>query len=305
MRLFKPEGVYPAMLTPFDANGRINEPVVRDLVEFFIEKKVSGLFPVSSVGEFAHMTLDQRKQLIDIVADQAKGRVPVTPGAGATHPAHVIEVARHAQKAGCAAVVVCGPYYYQVTQGMVERYFEAILEAVDIPVILYNIPAFSNEISPTTISSLCSREKVVGIKDSSANMTNMTHVIDFVQNTKVEFNVLTGSEQIFYPFLCAGGKGSMTGSASVVPELMVKIYDAFKAGDHEKAKKVQYLLLPLLRLMLTVPFPVGFKAALETRGFPMGPFIQPLTEAEEVHYHEVKPRLKDMIDHIEKELSLL
>ncbi len=303
--MFKPEGVYPAMLTAFDGQGKINEPVMRDIVEFFIEKGVHGLFPVSSVGEFAHLTLDERKKLIDIVVEQNNGRLPVTPGAGATRPSHVIEVARHAQAAGCSAVVACGPYYYQVTQGMVERYFETILDAVDIPVILYNIPAFSNEISPTTISSLSSRDKVVGIKDSSGNMTNLTHILDFVNNTKVDFNVLTGSEQIFYPFLCAGGKGSMTGSASVVPELMVKIYDFFQAGDHERARRAQYLLLPLLRLMLTVPFPVGFKAALETRGFPMGPHIQPFTDSEALHCEEVKPRLKDMIDTVLKELAAL
>ncbi len=303
--LFRLKGVYPAMLTPFDNLGKINGPVVKDMVDFYIEKGMDGLFPVSSCGEFAHMTLDERKELIDMVTEHNNGRLPVTPGAGATHPGHVIEVARHAQKAGCEAVVVCAPYYYEVTQGMVERYFETILEAVDIPVILYNIPAFSNEISPTTISSLSIRENVIGVKDSSANMTNLTHILDFVQNAKMDFQVLTGSEQMFYPFLCAGGKGSMTGMGAVVPEIMVAIKRHFEKGEYEKAKRAQYLMLPLLRLMLTVPFPVGFKAALETRGFQMGPLIQPFTEAEMVHYEEVKPRLKDMIDAIAEELAAI
>jgi len=301
--MFRPEGVYPAMLTPFDANGKVNEPVMRDIVDFFIDKGVDGLFPVSSVGEFAHMTLDERKRLIDIVVDQANGRVPVTPGVGATYPAHVLEVAKHAQAAGCAAVVICAPYYYSISQGMVEKHFETIADALDMPIILYNIPSFANEISPAVIGRLSYRPNIVGIKDSSANLTNITHVIDFAQSTKVEFNVLTGSEQIFYPVLCTGGKGSMTGSASVVPELMVKIYRSFLAGDHAAARRAQFLLLPLLRQMLTVPFPVGFKAALEMRGFPMGPFIQPLAPAEESTYHQIKDQLKQGIDHIVAELA--
>lgn len=301
--MFRPEGVYPAMLTPFDANGKINEPVLRDIVDFFIDKEVDGLFPVSSVGEFAHLTLDERKRLIDIVVDQANGRVPVTPGVGATYPAHVLEVAEHAKAAGCAAVVICGPYYYSISQGMVEKHFETIADALDMPIILYNIPAFANEISPAVIGRLSCRPNIVGIKDSSGNLTNITHVIDFVQNAKVEFNVLTGSEQLLYPVLCAGGKGSMTGSASVVPELIVKIQRSFMAGDHASARRAQFLLLPLLRQMLSVPFPVGFKAALETRGFPMGPFIQPLAPAEESIYHLIKDQLKQGIELIIAELA--
>ncbi len=301
--MFELKGVYPAMLTPFDANGKINGPVLRDLVDFFIDKGVDGLFPVSSVGEFAHLTLDERKEMIDIVVDQARGRVPVTPGVGATYPAHVIEVAKHAQDVGCAAVVICAPYYYQISQGMVEKHFNTIADALDFPIILYNIPSFANEITPGVIARLSERPNIVGIKDSSGNLTNITQVIEFVQNSKVDFSVFTGSEQIFYPVLCAGGKGSMTGSASVVPELIVKIYQSFMAGDHAAARRAQFLLLPLLRLMLTVPFPVGFKAALEMRGFPMGPFIQPLAAGEESHYHRVKEQLKHGIDIIVEELG--
>ena len=142
--MFYPEGVYVAMLTPFDGDGAINEEEVRRMVDFAIDRGVDGLFPVSTVGEFIHMTLEEKVRLTETVVDQSRGRVKVTPGVGTTHPDHSIELARKAKKLGCDGVVVAPPYFYPLSQEMIEKYFETIADAVDIPIIIYNIPLFIN-----------------------------------------------------------------------------------------------------------------------------------------------------------------
>ncbi|MHB9095244.1 MAG: dihydrodipicolinate synthase family protein [Eubacteriales bacterium] len=298
--MFQPEGVYAAMLTPFNEDGSINETVQREMVDFLIEKGVHGLFPVSTSGEFVHMTAEQKARQIEIVVDQARGRVPVTPGTGASCPEEVIELSRYARKMGCEAVVVCGPYYYQVSQEIVERHFEVISDALDIPIILYHVPQFANPISHVIAKRLARRENIVAIKDSSGLMINTINLIDKVNMVRNDFAVLTGSEEILLPTLAIGGRGCMVATAGVLPETMVGIYDNFKAGNLEEARKLQFSILPLVRAMKSVNFPIGFKAAMDFRGFEMGSFKQPLSEADEYTYLGSRARIGKLMRQLVK-----
>ena len=266
-----PEGVIVAMLTPFDEFGRINEAQVRKLVNFLIDKGVDGIFPVSSCGEYVHIDMEERKLLIDIVVDEARGRVDIIPGTGATCYHQSIELANYAKDKGCSAIVLHGPYFFKSSEDVVEGHLRKVAESVDIPIFLYNIPFFANEVTPPMAETLCHMSNVVGIKESSGNMINVMNLIEMTRKVNPDFRVFVGSEEIMLPALLMGGKGGMTATAGIVPEIMTGIYKAYKDGNSPLAFSLQFAILPLIRDMKSFNFPQGFKEALATRGIEMGP----------------------------------
>ncbi|QJT07563.1 dihydrodipicolinate synthase family protein [Oceanidesulfovibrio marinus] len=294
--MFRPEGVYPALLTPFSADLRVNEAELRKLVEFCIGKGVHGIFPVSSVGEGLHMDHDEKCRCMDIVVDQVAGRIPVTPGVVGSYPQECIRLAKHAASLGCAAVVVTPPYYFKPSPSMVQRFFETIGEESGIPLILYNIPLFTQPLDYATAASLSTKDYVVGMKDSSGSMVDFLHFTDAIQRAGGEVQMLTGREENLIPSLLMGAKGCITASSGIFPEIMVGAYDAWMDGNVEEAKALQREILILVRTMFAAPFPVGFKLALELRGFEMGPPLLPLGTTDEEKLESVKQELKPLME---------
>lgn len=213
----------------------------------------------------------ERKFLIDVVVDEARGRVDIIPGKGATCYHKSIELASYAKEAGCSAVVLHGPYFFKNTSEVVEGHLRKVAESVDIPIFLYNIPFFANEVTPAIAEKLCSMPNVVGIKDSSGNMVNVMNLIEMTRKVDPDFKVLVGVEEIMLPALLMGGRGCMTATAGILPEFMVGIYKAFIDKNINLAYNLQFAILPLIREMKSVNFPQGFKEALSLRGIKMGP----------------------------------
>ncbi|MGD8444418.1 MAG: dihydrodipicolinate synthase family protein [Desulfobacterales bacterium] len=301
--MFKPEGVYVAMLTPFDEDGAINEGELRRIIDFQIEGGVDGLFPISSVGEFIHMSREEKVRMMEVMVDQNKGRVKITPGVGSSLPAESIFLAQKAKEIGCDAVVVAPPYYYHLSQENIETYFESIADAVDIPNILYNIPLFTQPISYDVVKRLARHENVVGMKDSSGSMVDFIHFIDKIKIAGEDINVLTGREETLFPCLMVGGKGCVTATAGILPEIMVELYNAWKNQNYTEAKQLQESILLILRTMFSLPFPLGFKYAMELRGFNMGPPKQPLSDAERFNYRNTKVRIEKIMTPILEKLQ--
>ena len=298
--MFKPEGVYVAMLTPFKQDGRIHEQEMRKMVDFQIQNGVNGLFPVSSVGEYIHMTREEKVALMEVVHDQAKGRVPVTPGVGSSHPAESVFLAEQAKSMGCDAVVIAPPHFFPLPQNMVEQYFETIIDAVDIPVIIYNIPLFTQPLSYDLVKRLARKPNVAAMKDSSGSMVDFLHFMDKVRMEDGEMNFLTGREETLLPCLMMGGKGCMTATAGILPEVMVEIYQSFLSGEYERARELQFSILSVIRAMFSLPFPIGFKMAMEMRGFDMGPPKQPFSSKDKSQFNAIKLRLHEFFDPLSK-----
>lgn len=290
--MFKPEGVYPAMITPFDEEGRINESELRSLIDWLINEGVSGLFPLGSVGEFIHLTFEEKTKVMEIAVDQARGRVPVVPGTAASCASNCIELTRKARDLGCHAAVIAPPYYFPINQEMIEEHYEQVAYALpDFPIILYNIPLFATPLSYDVVKRLSRIDNVVGMKDSSGSMVDMINYIDKVRIIGEKLNILTGREEMLFSALAIGATGTMSATVGVVPEVMTAIYRAWFDGDVERAKELQFSILILIRTMWSLPFPLGFKAALEIRGFNMGENKQPLSDAEQFNYLKVKSRI--------------
>ncbi len=294
--MFKPEGIYVAMLTPFSEDGSINEEELRRIVDFLIESGVHGLFPVSTVGEYIHMSQEEKVGLMEIVVDQNRGRVRVTPGVGTTNSADSILLARKAKEMGCDGVVVAPPHFYPLSQEMIEKYFESIADAVDIPIILYNIPLFTQPLSYDMVKRLSRRKNVVAMKDSSGSMVDFLHFADKIRLIGEDFFFLTGREETLLPCLMMGGKGCMTATSGILPETMLGIYDLWKEGDYDRARELQFSILPAVRAMFSLPFPIGFKVALETRGYKMGPPRQLLSDAERFKFNTMKARIEKIMN---------
>ncbi len=292
MAYLKPEGVFPAMLTPFDDNGKINEKMVRSIIEFGLDRGLHGLFPVSSVGEFIHMTPEECKRMMKITVDAAAGRAPVFAGVSSSCTDMTLDFARYAQDIGCNGIVCCPPIYYTATQPIIEKHYEILADTVEIPVLLYNIPLFATPISYDVVKRLSARPNIVGMKDSSGNMVDFMHFMDKIRLTGSNFSFMMGREELLYLALMAGASGCMVCSAGIFPEVMVEIYKATNAGDIERAKKIQISLCAIVRLMFSPPFPAGFKTAMEIRGFKMGPPKRLLADSDVYMVQGIRSRLE-------------
>jgi N-acetylneuraminate lyase/4-hydroxy-tetrahydrodipicolinate synthase len=293
---YKPEGVYPAMLTPFDSEGDVNEPVLRRLTSWLIAQGVDGLFPLGSSGESIHLDLEEKVRMIEIILDEAKGSVPVTPGTSDSCAENTIRLTERARDLGCNAAVVAPPYYYRVTQEQIERHYEEVVKAVpDFPIILYNSPLFCTPIGYDVVKRLSRFENVIGMKDSSGSMVDLIHFMDKVRAAGEDINILVGREEILFPALALGAKGTMSATVGVVPEIMTTIYSSWKKGDFERARELQFSFLSLLRAMFVPPLPLGFKAALEVRGFDMGEPKQVISNAEQYNLFKVTRRIEKVM----------
>lgn len=268
--MFMPEGVYAAMLTPFDERGRVKEPVVRNMVEFFIAGGVQGIFPVSNVGEHIQLSEEEKRRFVDIVIDQVKGRVRVTPGISSAGTCKAIELGQHCASAGADAVVISAPYYFKYPQELVESHLAEVAGNLDIPVILYNIPLFANPITIETLKNLIRHDNIIAIKDSSGSIPELLNLLNMLAEEGREFRVLVGWEEMLLSSLSVGAAGCMVASGGIFPEIMSGIYNAYKGSQLQKAVKLQKLIAMATEQMKRMFFPYGYKLAMAARGFDMG-----------------------------------
>jgi dihydrodipicolinate synthase/N-acetylneuraminate lyase len=241
------------------------------------------------------MSREEKIRMMEIVFDQSRGRVPVAPGIGSTNPRESILLGQQAKAIGCDAVVVMPPYFFPSSQGMIEKYFETIADGLEMPVILYNIPLFTQPLSYDLVERLARRKNIVGMKDSSGSMVDFAHFLDKIRLIGGEMSFLTGREETLLACLAMGGRGCMTATSGILPEIMLGIYNAWKAGNYEEARTLQFSILLVLRAISALPFPLGFKLALETRGFNMGPPKQPLSDAEPFDFRAAKANIDKMM----------
>ncbi len=276
MKPFVPKGIIPAMVTPLDDQGHINEGALRKLTNHLIDGGVHGLFPVGSQGEFFSLTFEQKKEAIRIVVDETRDQVPVYAGTGAVTTREAIETTKMAQDLGVSAVSAITPYFLVPSQRELITHYTAIAKACpNLPILLYSNPDRTQVPFPTsTVLELAAVENIVGIKDSSGDMSLTAEYIRLTRG--MDFHVLMGRDTLIYAALCYGAKGSICATGNVDPRVPVEIYEAFLAGDHQRALEAQYRLAPLRIAFGLGTFPVVIKEALNMIGIEAGPAVPPV-----------------------------
>jgi 4-hydroxy-tetrahydrodipicolinate synthase len=291
---FKPKGIIPAMVTPIDEAGRINEKALRKLVNHLIEGGVHGLFPVGSQGEFFSLTPEEKGIVLKIVIDETAGRVPVYAGTGAVTTREAVDLTLVSRDLGVSAVSVITPYFLVPTQQELMQHFLAIAKAVpDLPLLLYSNPDRTGvAMPPSTVKELAGVDNIVGIKDSSGDMTLSGEYIRITRG--MNFHVLAGRDTLIYATLCYGGTGSITATANVDPRVPVEIYEAFMAGDHKRALDAQYRLAPLRVAFGLGTFPIVIKEALDMIGIEAGPAVPPVGPMSRENREKLRKVLEEM-----------
>ena len=284
------EGVLTALVTPF-RDGEVDEPALRGLVERQISAGVDGLVPCGSTGESATLSHPEHCRVVEIVVDAARGRVPVVAGTGSNNTREAVELTLHAKRAGAAGALLISPYYNKPTQEGIVAHFTEIARRSDFPLIPYNIPGrTASNILPATLARLADLDQVVGVKEASGDLGQVAEIIAACPD---DFAVLSGDDALTLPLLAIGGRGVISTSSNVVPEQMVALVRAFRAGDPEGARALHYRLLPVFDALFCETNPIPLKAAVEMLGLASGEIRLPLTPLSERNRERLQVVLKE------------
>ena len=288
------EGIITAVVTPFSENENIDKSGFRRIITHLIDSGVNGLFPVGSQGEFFSLTVEEKKELISIAIDEAKGRVFVMPNVGGISTRETIELAGYAEKAGADCVSVITPFYISPNQDELYDHYKAVCESVALPVLAYNNPGRTGGLflTPATVARLAQDiPNFAGIKDSTEDMT---HILEIIRLTPPGFRFIMGRDTLIYSALVNGAVGAIAATSNVAPKLVVGIYQAFRDGDHEKSKECQRQLAPLRVAFGLGTFPVVVKEALNMLGLPAGRCRRPIQALSKDKREKLRKILVDM-----------
>lgn len=257
-------GVGTALVTPFRHGGAIDEAALRALVDWQIAEGVSFLVPCGSTGEAATMSLDEHRRVVEIVVDQARGRVPVCAGAGANDTKKAIALSRDMEAIGATHLLHVSPMYNKPPQRGIEAHFRAIAEAVRIPIVLYNVPGRTgSNVEAETTLALAGVERIVAVKEASGNLDQVTRII---AGRPDGFLVLSGDDEMTLDVMQAGGDGVVSVVSNIAPRLLVELVAAAARGDFDTARERHQRLLPLMKAAFVESNPIPVKAALSMMG---------------------------------------
>lgn len=256
-------GSIVAIVTPFK-NGRVDERALGDLIEFQIANGTDGIVPCGTSGESATLSHAEHERVVAFTVEAVRRRVPVIAGTGSNCTDEAIALTRHAKQVGADGALLITPYYNKPTQEGLYRHYKAIAEAVDIPIVLYNIPGRTSvNLSPATVARLSSIRNIVAIKEGSASLQQVSEII---QACGDRMTVLSGDDPLTLPMMAVGAKGVITVTANIAPSDMAALVDSFAAGKLDQAKSLHYKLYPLFTALFYETNPIPVKEALAMMG---------------------------------------
>lgn len=265
------KGIIVPIITPIDANEKVDEQKLRAQVDYVIEGGVTGVLAFGSNGEFYVCEDDEQEKALRIMIDQTAKRVPVFMGIGAISTKKCIRIAKMAQEAGADAISVLQPMFLKPTEEELFNHFKAIADSVpDMPMLLYNNPGRTGYTMSGNLVERLAHEvpNIIGMKDSSGDMTQTAEFIR--RNRDVDFKVFGGKDTLIYSAMCVGGAGAVCTTANFVPKLICSIYDTYVAGNREESLELQFKLNPMRLAMDKSSFPVATKDYCNLLGMDVG-----------------------------------
>lgn len=286
-------GILLPFPTPFDQNVDVDAPALRQNVSQWNETGISGYLTLGSTGERVHLNERECLGVIEAARAATPEQLAFIVGAGQQSTQATIDEIRRVAEAGGDAVLVITPHFYraEMTQNALVNHYLAVADASPVPVLLYSVPQFTNvTLTPETIARLSKHENIVGVKDSSGDILNLAETVRLVPK---DFVVLTGNGSALYPALCVGARGAILAVGCIAPRLSVAIYEAFRAGEHERAREMQQRLTRLTRGVSGSYGISGLKAALDMLGYAGGRVRAPLSDISEEARREIRAVLKE------------
>ena len=285
------KGAIVAIVTPFK-NGKVDEDALRELIEFQIANGTDGIVPCGTTGESPTLSHEEHDRVIEITINAVKKRVPVIAGTGSNSTAEALRLTKHAYDAGADGALIVAPYYNRPTPEGLYQHFKTIAESVNIPIIPYNIPGRTGvNIAPELVAKLAKIKNIVGIKEASGSIKQMSDIIDLCGD---DFAVLSGDDVFTLPLLAIGGKGVISVASNIIPSDMAALVDAFEAKDMDKAKALHQKMSRLFDLLFIEVNPTPVKAALALMGKIKYEYRLPLCKMAESNLEKLR---KAMIDY--------
>lgn len=253
------KGSMVALVTPFK-KGAVDEAALKELVEFHIKNGTTALVPCGTTGESATLSYDEHDKVIELTIKFAKGRIPVIAGTGSNSTEEAIALTRHAKKAGADASLQVSPYYNRPTQKGLYLHFKAIAEAVDMPIILYNIASRTGvNIEPETFVKLAEIKNIIGVKEASGSLEQMSRIRKLCPK---DFLLISGDDALTLPVMAIGGVGIISVVSNIIPRDVADMCNAFEKGNIRKAEELHYKMLPLVKAMFIETNPIPVKTAM-------------------------------------------
>lgn len=266
-------GVVPPTVTAFEADGKLDAETTAAHARFVVDRGVHGVFPLGTNGEFALLGPEERDEVVRAVVDEVGSEVPVIAGVGEPSTRRTVDRTRAAADAGADGVVVVTPYYYPLDGDAAVEHYQTVCGAVDCPVYVYHIPSKTGtELSLDTLAELAEIDNLAGLKDSSKDVPWLGQAVA----AHDDLTFLAGSDSLLKPGLDLGCTGMVSAVANAFPELVVDLYEAYDAGDRERAGALQERVFAVRNAIKRGPYMAGIKEALSHRGFDAGPLRAPL-----------------------------
>jgi len=290
------KGVFPALVTPFTKDEAFDEKAYRNLIRHVLPH-VDGLVPCGTTGEFPYLSVEEQKRIVGVAVEEA-GAKPVIAGTGAAGTRQAIELARNAKEAGASACLIVTPYFLHPSDKGVYQHFYEITKAVDIPIIMYNIPQTVDRYLPrTVIEDLSDIPNIIGLKDSSGNLTYTMEVLEMTQG---RIDVFVGHDEVVLPALAGGCTGMILASAQVFPEIWQQVFRAVQEGDLVKARELQCGVQKLARIFCRHGGGVAVKAALNMMDVKVGGPRRPLKGTGGALIHETRAEIQMELEKLGK-----
>jgi 4-hydroxy-tetrahydrodipicolinate synthase len=266
------KGIFPAIVTPYTHSEEINEPALRALIQHLITD-VNGFVPCGTTGEFVYMAMEEKQKVIEVTLDEAAGKVPIIAGTGCPSTRETLELTSWAKDVGAKAALVVTPFYFKPSHKEIYEHFDK-LNALDFPIIMYNIPQCSGVHKKWwTAEGIAQLENVIGIKDSSGDMPFLMALFEKIKD---KISIFCGNDEIGMPALAAGADGLILASANLIPDIWQEIFKAVKAGDLEKARKLQSDIQKLVRIVVRNGANQAVKEGLGMMGLDVGRSREPI-----------------------------
>jgi 4-hydroxy-tetrahydrodipicolinate synthase len=283
-------GSFVAMVTPFKS-GKVDEAKVRELVEMHVASGTDGLIPCGTTGESPTLSHDEHRRLVELVVEAARDRIPVIAGTGSNATSEAIDLTKHAERAGANGALVVSPYYNKPTQEGLYRHFRAVADAVQIPIIVYNIAGRTAVNIETATMARLARDcrNIVGVKEASGSLDQMAQVI---AACGPDFTVLSGDDNITVPLMAIGGHGVISVIANILPRETADMVHAALDGDWKRARELHYKLLPLARAAFLETNPIPIKEAMAMAGMITAEFRLPMCPMGEANRETLRGILK-------------